>query len=328
MAAGEERLLADIGGTYARFALQPAGGAPRELRKLECARFASVEDAAEAYLAEVASARPSRAAFAVAAPVLGDAVAMINHPWSFSTEAARRRLGLAELVVVNDFAAIALAIPSLSPGMLGGIGGGAAVPGAPVAVIGPGTGLGVSLLVPAKSGAVPVATEGGHVTLAATDEREAAVIARIRARLGHVSAERALSGPGLMNLYRALGELSGKPMEPPQPDAIAARALAASDPIAVEAVALFSAMLGSVAGNLALTTGARGGVYVAGGVVPKLGSLFDASAFRARFEDKGRFRDYLARIPTFVITTEVPALSGLAALLDGRNRDSMDESPR
>jgi len=117
-------------------------------------------------------------------------------------------------------------------------------------------------------------------------------------------------------------------MEPPQPDAIAARALAASDPIAVEAVALFSAMLGSVAGNLALTTGARGGVYVAGGVVPKLGSLFDASAFRARFEDKGRFRDYLARIPTFVITTEVPALSGLAALLDGRNRDSMDESPR
>ena len=239
---------------------------------------------------------------------------MTNRDWSFSIDRLRQDLGLETLHVINDFAAVALAVPHLGAADVTRIGGGAAAQGAPIAVIGPGTGLGVSALVRTPGRWTPVATEGGHVTLAAADEREAEVIAHLRRRFGHVSAERALSGPGLVNLHAALAALAGQAAAAPTD--ITARALAGADPLCRDAVAMFCAMLGTVAGDLALSLGARGGVYVAGGIVPDLGARFAATDFRARFEAKGRFKGYMAAIPTFVITMAQPAFTGLAALLE------------
>lgn len=303
----EVRLLADVGGTNARFALQAPHGKPDSVRKVRTDDFKSLEEAIRDYLTR-AGVRPERAAIAVASPVTDDKIEMTNHPWSFSVAALRDALGVTELRVVNDFEAVAMSLPRLDVAELHQVGGGAATPDAPLAVIGPGTGLGVAALV--QGWAVP--TEGGHVTMPACDEREAEMLARIRARLGHVSAERVLSGMGLQNLYRALGP----DMEPLEPDEISARALDGSDARAAAALEMFCAMLGTVAGNLALTLGARGGVYIAGGIVRRFAEFFARSAFRERFEDKGRFREYLAPIPVWIIGTENPALIGLAALLD------------
>lgn len=313
-------LIADIGGTNARFALL-IGGRVSAIEVLKTADHADIGAAVVAYLDRAApaaalGAAPAAAAFAVAAPVTGDRIELTNRDWSFSVRALEQALGLGALRVVNDFAAVALAVPRLAPGEVEPIGRGAAVAGAPIAVIGPGTGLGVSALVGGDGNAAPISTEGGHVTLAAADPREDAVIAHLRARFGHVSAERCLSGPGLVNLYCALAALAGGEVAELSPADITDRALAGADPLCVEAVGMFSAMLGTVAGNLALSLGARGGVYIAGGIVPQLGVLFSDSAFRARFEAKGRFAGYMAAIPTFVITAETPAFTGLAALLE------------
>ena len=312
------RLLADIGGTNARFALQSGTTRPRAVRVLKTRDFPDLATAVESYLAaEIGgTGTPRRAAFAVASPVLGDSVEMTNNSWSFSIAALGRRLKLDELRVINDFAAVARAVPALGAGDILGIGGGSPIEGAPIAVLGPGTGLGVSALVPAGGDWIPLATEGGHVTLAAADEREDTVIATMRRSFGHVSAERALSGAGLLNLYAALAALEAAPLEKLEPDQVTERGLAGTDPLCFEAISMFCAMLGTVAGNLALSLGALGGVYIGGGIVPKLGTFFAESTFRARFEDKGRFRDYTAAIPTTVITRELPAFLGLAALLD------------
>jgi glucokinase len=301
------RLLADVGGTNARFALQTPGGKPESVHKVRTGDFESLEAAIRDYLSRT-GARPKRAAIAVASPVTHDKIEMTNHAWSFSVAALGTALSVAELRVINDFEAVALSLPRLQEAERRQVGGGAAAPGAPLAVIGPGTGLGVAALV--QGWAVP--TEGGHVTMPACDEREAEILARIRARLGHVSAERVLSGMGLQNLYRALGPDG----EPPEPDEISTHALDGSDTRAVAALDMFCAMLGTVAGNLALTLGARGGVYIAGGIVRRFADFFARSAFRDRFEDKGRFREYLAPIPVWIIGIENPALIGLAALLD------------
>jgi glucokinase len=312
------RLLADIGGTNARFALAAPDGGPYGVTVLPSERFTGLAEAAEAYLADIGSgARPVRAAVAVASPITGDQVTLTNRQWSFSIEALRNRLGLERLSVVNDFTAIARAIPYLEAGDRVAVGGGAAAPDAPVAVLGPGTGLGVSGLVPDRAGGwLPLSTEGGHVTLPATDAREMAVIDWLRGRYEHVSAERALSGPGLVNLHEALARIAGRDAEALEPAEITARALLGNDPLCADAVALFCAFLGTVAGNLALSLGARGGVWIAGGIVPRIGDAFARSPFRARFEAKGRFTDYMKAIPTWVITHKYPAFPGLAALVD------------
>jgi glucokinase len=314
MASHNLGLVGDIGATNARFALvQPTGAmTPPRLSAVE--DHASLAEAVEDYLRET-GAKPREAALAIAAPVAGDQVTLTNHPWSFSSERLRTRLKLARLLVVNDFAANALAIPHLHEGELAPIGGGAGLAGAAIGVIGPGSGLGVSGLIPGRHGAIAIDGEGGHATMAPADARESAVLDLLRKRFDHVSAERVLSGPGLVNLYNALCELAGVPAASLAPQQIASPAIWDEDPHARDAVAMFCAMLGTVAGNLALTLGARGGVYVAGGIVPKLGSAFVQSQFRARFEDKGRFRDYLAKIPTYVILRPTPALLGAAALL-------------
>jgi glucokinase len=233
----------------------------------------------------------------------------------------KQSLSLSQCLVLNDFAAIAAALPALTAGDVRQIGGGVAVAGAPMAVLGPGTGLGVASLIRSAAGhAVLVDGEGGHVSLPALNAREFAVIDWLQKRFCHASAERAISGPGLVSLYRAICAVDGKSAADLKPAQVSAHALPGDvtdrHDACKEALYLFAAFLGSVAGNLALTLGARGGVYIGGGIVPRLGLAFDALPFRERFEDKGRFRGYLQNIPTCVITAPAPALYGAASALD------------
>jgi glucokinase len=315
------RLLGDVGGTNARFAIYGKDGKTKSVRVIPVDDYATLREAIEAYLTAEGIAKPlGAAALAVASPVTGDAVQLTNHPWSFSISELRRDLQIERLDVVNDFTANALAVPHLGREACLSIGGGAAVPDTPIAVLGPGTGLGVSGLIPTKGSWTPLAGEGGHATMAASDDREGEVLARLRRRYGHVSAERVLSGPGLVNLYQTLAEIAGVTVESYTPAQISDPALADEEPLCRDALEMFCAMLGEMAGNLALTLGARGGVYIAGGIVPRLGTRFAASRFRERFENKGRFRSYLAVIPTFVITAREPAFLGLAEIL-GSSRE-------
>ena len=318
MVQGFPRLLGDIGGTNARWAWQAAPGATlQHYTAYPCAQFDSVQAVIEQFLRDQRLPTPSRVAFGIATPITGDLIQMTNHHWTFSVLGLQSALGVERCLVLNDFAAIAAALPALQANDSRRIGGGDAVSGAPVAVLGPGTGLGVAGLVQGDAGRyIGIAGEGGHVTLAASTAREASVLAQLHQRFGHASAERALSGPGLVNLCEAICAVDGLRSLALTPADVTAHAAANSDPVCVEALNLFGGFLGSVAGNLALTLGARGGIYIGGGIVPRLGAAFDALPFRQRFEDKGRFRSYLERIPTAVITMPAPALYGAASALD------------
>ena len=316
------RLVGDVGGTHARFGVVAAAGeGVTQIGEFACDDHGSLEDAVDNYLRESRVAPPAACAIAIATPVTGDRVSMTNRDWSFSIESLRLRLGVDRLLVVNDFTALALALPSLARDELEPVGAGEAMAGEALALLGPGTGLGVGCLLAAGGGALPLASEGGHATLSAGDEREERVIAALRREFGHPSAERALSGAGLVNLYRfACVEADRAPL-PLSPSDVTARALAGSDPACTEAVELFFALLGGVAGNLALTVGARGGVYIAGGIVPRLGDWIHRSQFRDRFDAKGRFRGYLSAIPVWLIRPKSPpALRGANAALDLRRR--------
>jgi glucokinase len=316
------RLLGDVGGTNARWAWQSDAGQPlSHVRTLPANDYPSIGDCIAAYLQQQGLPAPRDVGFGIATPVTGDQVSMTNHAWSFSIDALRARLGASRVCVLNDFEALAHAVPALGAADLRGVGGGAPMPGAAMAVIGPGTGLGVSGLVADGAGGWRVIVgEGGHVTLPAATPREASLLAVMRERFGHVSAERALSGPGLVNLYEAACALDGESAVTLEPAQVLARAFADDgserDTQCAEAIATFASLLGNVAGNLALTLGARGGVFIGGGIAPRLGARFAALPFRARFEDKGRFRAYLEAIPTWVITAESPALLGAARALD------------
>jgi glucokinase len=310
-------LVADIGATNTRLALVEPSGTISRIRIFATDEASDLGDTIESYIrAEAGAERPAQAVLAIAAPITGDEITLTNHPWTFSVESLRSRLGLDSLQVINDFVANALAVPHFEKKDLVQIDGGMPVGGAPAAVIGPGSGLGVSALAYLDGRRVAIQSEGGHVTMVAADAREAAVLDLLRKRFDHVSAERVLSGPGILNLYAALCELSGESQEQFTPAQITDARTGAHHPRAREATQMFCAMLGTIAGNLALTLGARGGVYIAGGIVPRLGAAFGQSAFRARFEAKGRFRDYLAAVPTYVITRPHPALLGAASLLE------------
>jgi glucokinase len=314
--------LADIGGTNARFAWQMETGGPiEELHIYPCAAFASLQLAIEAYLVKLGRGRPGQAAIGIANPVSGDQVSMTNHDWSFSIEQMRQALGLQKLVVMNDFTALALALPDLAADEKTLICGGAPQPGSALALIGPGTGLGVSGLIPCGMGKdfkyQALDSEGGHGTLCASTPREWAVLQYLQERFGHASAERAVSGQGLVWVYEALCNLDGAPMPTALSAAqISVTAMDHSDARADETLELFFAFLGAMAGNLALTLGARGGLYLGGGILPRLADRLAASAFQSRFVGKGRFSNYLQAIPVYLIQTqEPPALRGLARLL-------------
>ena len=310
-------LVADIGGTNARFALvEPGATTTQHELNLRCHEFAGPVKAAQHYLATVGNPVVRVAAFDVATAVTQDHIRLTNGPWSFSVSATREALGLDQLHVINDFTALALAVPILDKNETRQIGGGAQVPEISIGVIGAGTGLGVSGLLWHNGRWLAVQGEGGHVAFSPVTEREDAVLRIFRRNFGsHVSVERFLSGMGLTNIYEALCELDGTHPVKLEPARITEHAIDGSDPRSRETVDLFCAALGTAAGNLAVTLGARSGVYIGGGIVPKLGDRFYQSAFRERFEDKGRFSTYLSAIPTYVILAETPALRGLATLL-------------
>lgn len=311
----ELALVADIGATNARFAFVSAACDVERERVLACKDYPSIEAAIASYLDAAGGPGFKAAAFAVAGPVTDDQVTLTNHPWSFSISELHRHLRLERLHVVNDFSAVAIATPMLRPNERHQVGGGVPVLSAPIGVLGPGSGLGVSGLIPVSDGWRPLSGEGGHATMGANTDRESAVLDRMRKKFDHVSAERVLSGPGLVNLYNALAEIDGAPGAAYSSAQITDPKVRARDSRCHEAVDMFCAMLGTMAANLALTLGARGGVYIAGGIVPKLGTAFADSEFRPRFEDKGRLRNYLERVPTYVVTHPFPAFLGLAALL-------------
>ncbi len=318
---GRARLLADIGGTNARFAWQDAGGAAiGDVMVLHCAEYASIAEAIVTYLGRLGRVAPPACAIAIATPVVGDFVEMTNHGWTFSRAALAGRFGFERMTVLNDFTALALALPSLRADELRQVGGGRAVAEAAIALIGPGTGLGVSGLLPdGRGGWVALNSEGGHVTLAGRTALEREVLQRLDEQYGHASAERAVSGPGLADIHRAVQLISNADANPIELDAAAimASSLTGGDPACAAAVDLFCGYLGTAAGDLALTLGARGGVYIGGGIVPRLGERFVRSLFRARFESKGRFTSYLQDVPVFVIhATPSPALLGAAVALD------------
>ncbi|KVU81877.1 glucokinase [Burkholderia ubonensis] len=312
--AAEPRLLADIGGTHARFALETARGEIDNVRVYRCGDHASIADAMRAFLRDAGGARVRHAAIAIANTVDGDLVSMTNHDWRFSIDATRRALGFDTLHVVNDFAALAMAVPHLSGEQRRQVGGGDAQPGGTIGVLGAGTGLGVSALVRVGDAWAPLSGEGGHVSFAPADEREDAVLRYARIRWPHVSFERLAAGPGIAVIHAALAARDGVDAAGVDTATIIERSLA-GDARCIATLDCFCGMLGTFAGNLALTLGATGGIHIGGGVVPRLGARFDASPFRARFEAKGRFAGYLARIPTFVITVPHPAFTGVSRLL-------------
>lgn len=310
-------LLGDIGATHSRLALHVPGGRTGEPLTLRNAQFDSLHTILASYLEQHSGAgRPHRAALAVAGPVLGDEVTITNLGWHVSAAKLRQQFRFDVVHLVNDLCAVAMAVPALAPADLLQIGEGMKVPGGAIGVLGPGSGLGVAGLVKSGSDWVPIAGEGGHVTLPARGEREQAILQSLGKRFGHVSAERVLSGPGIENLYSIAAVwhgVSGAPLAAPE---ISARALSGTDAPAVEALDLFFRILGTVAGNLALTLGATGGIFLAGGILPRLRAQLLSSGFRERFVDKGRYRTYLEAIPTFLITADTPALTGLRGFVD------------
>ncbi|MEW6024738.1 MAG: glucokinase [Pseudomonadota bacterium] len=312
------RLLADVGGTNARFALETAPGQFEAVQVLAGDDYATLADAIRTYLAAselAALGEVKHASIAIANPVDGDQIRMTNHHWHFSIEGMRQELGFATLLVVNDFYALARSLPHLQDGDKVQVGGGTAHPNAPLALIGAGTGLGVSGLIPAGNSWTALSGEGGHVGFSPANELEVAVLQFAWREFEHVSAERFLSGAGVELIYRALAHQHGQQPEAIDAPEISRRALSGECPLATEVLEVFCGMLGCAAGNLALTLGARGGVYIGGGIVPRLGERFAQSCFRARFERKGRFSSYLSDVPTYVITAQYPAFLGVSAIL-------------
>ncbi|HEX8611326.1 MAG TPA: glucokinase [Telluria sp.] len=309
------RLLADIGATHARFALETAPGVLRSVRVLKCDDFPGIVPLLHTYLADHAGIRINHAAFALANPISGDMIRMTNRDWQFSTDEVRRELGLNTLLIVNDFTALAMSLPGLSGADLMQVGGGTAAANAVIGVVGPGTGLGVSGMIPTLDGFVTLGSEGGHVNFAPADEREFAILQYAWRQWPHVSNERLISGPGMELIYRALAERNGVQAAPRTSPEIITGALDDNDALCLEVLECFCGMLGGAAANLAVTLGAFGGIFIGGGIVPRMGEWFVTSPFRARFEAKGRFSSYLGQIPTYVIMIANPAFIGVATIL-------------
>jgi glucokinase len=315
---GEHALVADVGGTRARFALAAPGGRPGPAVELATADFADLAGAARAALARLGAegAAPRAAAVAVAAPAAGDRIELTNAGWVFSVEETKRALGLGRLVLLNDLEAVALALPDLGEDDFEVWRAGTPVGSAPCALVGVGTGLGTAALIEGKDGRpTALASEGGHRDLAATDEREWQVAGVLAKRFGRASAERAVSGPGLASLYEALFLLESERFSGPVAAEAIARFARGGEGRAVEACRLFSGWLGAFAGDLVLTLGARGGLYLSGGVLAGMGEAFDRERFFARLDAKGRFRDYVAAVPVRRIVADDAALVGAASIL-------------
>lgn len=308
------KLIADIGATNARFALVE-NNAIGHIQVLACADYPTLASAALHYLVATGK-KPETGVFAVATELDGsDHVSLTNNDWAFSVRDTGNNIGLKKLRVINDFMALAHAVPNLAGKDYFQVGTGTAQKDMPIGIIGPGTGLGVAAVVFSGGKPVPVATEGGHVTMPVTTVREFELFEFLkREKYSHISAERVISGKGLVNLYHAICAVDQLSLPEKTAAEITEAALQESCAVCAEALDLFCHFLGVAAGNLALTYGSFGGIYIAGGIVPKLGDYFGRSRFRESFLAKGRYRDYLGRIPTFVITHPYPGLEGLKNL--------------
>jgi glucokinase len=306
-------LLADIGGTRARFALFD-GDRVGPIESMATGAYASADDAFRCFLDHRKGTVPERVMIAAAGPVADGRCKLTNAPWVLETERLCHALHLRSATIVNDLEALAWAVPHLGNGDVSPIGNGSSTMGEPVAVIAPGTGLGVACYLPGRPDARVLAGEGGHATLAANDASEMVLIEILRRRFGHVSAERILSGRGLVHLHAALATRDGHEPGTPTAEDIVRGALDGGAVQAAVALDAFCGFLASFAGDVALTYAARGGVLIAGGMAPHIVTALQIPAFRARFTDKGRLADYVSRIPTGVIVRPEPTFLGLAAL--------------
>lgn len=310
------RVVGDIGGTHIRFALSRGVNDISRIWVRRTADYQNLEVPLREFLSQEGMSGIRSAVIGIANPVSGDHITMTNANWSFSTEATRKALDLDRLVLLNDFSVLALSLPHLPADELSLIGTGNAVRGAPIGLLGPGTGLGVSGLIPnGEDKWIALAGEGGHTSFSPCDETETWLWEEAREVYGHVSTERFLSGAGLQFIHRCLTRQAGLENEKLSPPEITTRALEKSCAHSMRTLDIFCAILGTAAANVALTLGARGGIFLGGGIIPKLGDYFTHSPFHARFHDKGRFGEYLAAIPVHVIRSPYPGLVGAAAHL-------------
>ena len=329
-------IVADIGGTNLRIGIAQQDGSCQALTVYQCAKYASLAEVVADFIEkEQLSEKTINACFAIACPVENDLVVMTNLPWQFSKTELKASLGLNKLLLINDFTAIAHAIPMLSDDQKVKVGGGEAVVGKPISVCGPGTGLGVANLIRQEAqqalkqeGAwVSLSGEGGHVDFAPTDTQEIEILTHLLTKYQHVSYEQLLSGLGIEQIYQALASKNSSVVNELPAQDITARALANECEVCSQALAQFCKTLGSFAGNLALTLGSFGGVYIAGGIVPRFIDYFKASDFRERFEEKGRMTGFNQAIPTYVITESQPGILGATAYLmqDNRQREVQND---
>jgi glucokinase len=315
---GLPSVVADIGATNIRFARLTPQGNPGPIVKLSTAAFPDLTAALAHFLTLEGGPRPVRLGLAVAGPVYGDEVILTNIQWQFSIRRFKKDMNLERITVVNDLEALALVLPHLNSEDAVLIGE-EAVNGsirAPMAVLCPGTGLGIAGLVPVEQEWRPIATEGGHTSLTPLTEKEMTVWQFLRERHGRVSLERVLSGPGIVELYRALAFLEGRELEAATPEEIVRLALDGESPLAVETIEMFCAWLGDVAGDVALMYVARGGVWLAGDILLTIFEILKRSRFRQRFENKGRGTAVVAHTPTYLISIQSPVLLGCAYLLN------------
>jgi glucokinase len=315
---GLPSVVADIGATNIRFARLTPQGNPGPIVKFATSKFPDLKAALAHFLKLEGGPKPVRLGLAVAGPVYGDEVRLTNHRWQFSIQGLTKELNLEQLEVVNDLEAMALVLPHLSSEETMSIGDeiGNRSTRAPMAVLCPGTGLGIAGLVPVDQGWRPIATEGGHTSLSPLTEKEMAVWQFLKERHRRVSVERVLSGPGIVELYTALAFLEGRGLEAASPEDIVRLALDGENPLAVKTVEMFCAWLGDVAGDVALMYVARGGVYLAGDILLTIFEILKRSQFRHRFENKGRGTGIVTATPTFLVSCESPVLRGCTYLLD------------
>jgi len=315
-------LVGDVGGTNARLALIDTAGHIRHPRIFACRDYGSLADIIAEYIDQTAGRkRPPKAVFAVAGPVVDGEIEFTNLKWTVSEGDLLAQFEFEAVDLINDFAAQALACPRLEGPDLREIGPpkGRGAHDCPIVALGAGTGFGVAALARSDRGEIAISTEGGHAGFAPTDAVELEIWKRLDERFGRVSIERLLSGQGLYEVYRTLSALAGKEVVLADEMAVTKEGLV-GDPLAAAALDRFAAMLGAVAGDLALIYGARGGVYVSGGIAPRMAERLAAGPFRARFEDKGRLSDYVRGIPTFLVIHPYPAIVGAARQLEQMER--------
>lgn len=310
------KLVADIGGTYIRLAVVTTPDQPlQNVRKYVCRDFPDVESVIFHYMSdENISECPKIVYLAVAGPVLGKVVPLTNGIWTMDTDRIRERLNADLVKIINDFTALAACIPHLKDDEKLQIGGGNPIEKAPIGLLGPGTGFGVSGLVMSGGKYAPLAGEGGHIGFAPMNDREIEILRTLQLRFGRVCVERILSGMGIENLYHALAKIDGKRVDEIGVSEIVARGRDNTCDLCREVLIIFCNILGSVCGDLAMTLGAKGGIYIGGGIIGHMQKFFMTSGFRSRFESKGRMTKFVRDIPTYYITADYPALVGACGL--------------